>query len=62
MARRLTPKGNVYVADIVTERVTLCSKVFRSLTVTKRGVVSLMSVLASRNYSTRYRATPSRQT
>ena len=62
MARRLTPNGNVYVADIVTERVTFCSEIFRSSTVTKRVVVSLMRSSASRNYLMRYRATPSRQT
>jgi hypothetical protein len=61
MARRLTPKGNVYVAGIVTEGVTFCSETLRSLTDTKRGVVSLMTAFASRNYLPRYRATRSRQ-
>jgi hypothetical protein len=43
MARWLTSKGNVYVADIVTEDVTFLPQTFRSLIVTKRGVVSLRS-------------------
>jgi hypothetical protein len=61
MARRLTPKGNVYVAGIVTEEATFLLQTFRSVTVTKRGVVSLMTALASWNYLTRCRATRSRQ-
>jgi hypothetical protein len=61
MARWLTSKGNVYVADIVTDDATFLLQTFRNVTVTKRGVVRLMNVLASRNYLPRCRPTRSRQ-